>query len=258
MLAALALAAPAQGAAASSKGKGKGKGKGKPSANTSAVETLTKLIPVVVSLERRVHTLEDRSSFIVAIKDEGWKVKIEAIRALWRTQEKTRRDAAAGSATAMADVRGDLAPHPLGGPLRSIILKTFVELVAGALPADHPHKAAMEQVAKEEVSSFTAAVYRAQPRHPQYKADRTWFWGFMLVDGATSTSRELFTTLTSIKHDFFFVAAQHSQDGPLTKWLLEWQKAHRSDQGNYNNDDEEDDSYGNQGDRKRTRNQTRW
>mmetsp|Transcript_73708 Transcript_73708/g.208757 ORF Transcript_73708/g.208757 Transcript_73708/m.208757 type:complete len:253 (+) Transcript_73708:4749-5507(+) len=230
-------AAPA-GAGRGAKGKGKGRGQGKgttPSAAGGPAAALRRLIPLVADLDRRVGTLEDRSTFVVVVKNEAAKSQISQLRALWREGEKKRRDAFE-TAKNGGDANARMQDHPMGASLRSCMFKVLVELLDTHIPYDN--------VLKQRITKLTSMtgkeideklIFRAKPRHPEFKEGRAWVWCFMLNDPFDPTAAAIIKELETIKCEHVFFAPQRSQDGPLLKWLLEWR---RGDGVN------EDDSYG--------------
>ena len=47
---------------------------------------------VIPSLDRRLGTLEDRSTFVAILCDEQWKKDLSELRNVWRTQEARRTE----------------------------------------------------------------------------------------------------------------------------------------------------------------------
>ena len=67
--------APVKGASEKGRGRGKDKGKGKlqgrgPAGMSTMNEVMSHVIPVITSLDRRLGTLEDRSTFVAILYDE--------------------------------------------------------------------------------------------------------------------------------------------------------------------------------------------
>ena len=70
--------APVKGASEKGRGRGKDKGKGKgqgrgPAGMSTLNEVMSHVIPLIMSLDRRLGTLEDRSTFVAILYDEQWK-----------------------------------------------------------------------------------------------------------------------------------------------------------------------------------------
>jgi len=227
MLEALNASRSASSGAVAQPKKGKGRGKGKATGDEAAKMVLKKLLPVVVSLDRRVQALEDRATYVVVLTDEKYKSDVHELRQLWRKQEKERRDAfgvaleewkQAGSTGA----KPTLPNHPLGGSQRSAVFKCFLEKANQEIPQDHAAKAQVATAAASSLAQVDGFIYRATPRHPEPKDGRPWVWAFMLQETATAVERSVFPQLASVVNGKFKVAPQHQQDGPLLKWLLAW------------------------------------
>ena len=55
-------------------------------------EVMSHMIPLITSLDRRLGTLEDRSTFVAILYDEQWNKDLSELRNVWRTQEARRRE----------------------------------------------------------------------------------------------------------------------------------------------------------------------
>ena len=74
-------------------------------------------------------------------------------------------------------------------------------------------------------------IFRAKPRHPKSRQDKPWVWAFMFADGLSSTEKSTMSSLYNIRCAEVFVSAQHSQDGPLVRWLRDWRDNLTEDTG---------------------------
>ena len=151
-----------------------------------------KMVPVLVDLDRRVASLEDRSTFIVV-------------------------------------------PHPLGGSLRVCILRTCLELMLECLNrqlnVDNTAVQLLNKVLEVSPEKMAEVIFRAKPRHPKSRQDKPWVWAFMFADGLSSTEKSTMSSLYNIRCSEVFVSAQHSQDGPLVRWLRDWRDNSTEDTG---------------------------
>lgn len=217
----LALAnrpAPMEGAGSPARGGGSSAPR---ASGSSAEQVLSRLIPVVASLERKVGDLSDRSSIVFVVKDESMKEAITQIRDLWKSQDKLRRDAHEAKG---ADDGSDMADHPLGGPLRCVIFRTVLELIAKEVPADHPSKRLLTAGAETTTSDYLSTVFRCNPRHPTYREGRPWVWCVLLHERLPEAMLALITALKGLRLEKIATMDQHTADGPLLKWLLDWQR----------------------------------
>lgn len=241
-----ALAASQAVGASSSEGRGRGKGKGKgKAAGASSAKVLKKLIPAIVQIDRRLGALEDRGYYVVLLHDETWKSQVEALKQLWKRGEESRRKTLEA---ALKEWEKDktaekpkLGPHELGGSQRSAVLKLLAELLSKTLPSDNPARARVDYVAKAPLSELDNFIFRAKPRHPTPKEGKPWIWAFAVQEFATLQERGFFTSLAEQKIDQCRVAPQHSMDGPVMKWLLEWLKEGRKqteEDGEFNSEEE--------------------
>ena len=94
---------------------------------------LQKMVPVLADLDRRVASLEDRSTFVVVLRSEDGKKMVRDVRETWKKSERDRRDALAKKWNDEPAGAHILAPHPLGGSLRVCILRTCLELMLECL-----------------------------------------------------------------------------------------------------------------------------
>ena len=53
----------------------------------------------------------------------------------------------------------------------------------------------------------------------------------MFADGLSSTEKSTMSSLYNIRCAEVFVSAQHSQDGPLVRWLRDWRDKLTEDTG---------------------------
>ena len=201
------------------RGRGKGKGKGKPAHDTKIKTVVEKMVPVLVDLDRRLATMEDRSSIVFVIKTEAAKKKIIDIIALWRKRNDEARVA--------YEAGGDDAvfAHPMGCPLRVCIVMTLVEIMQDEIKGGTGHEFTSGFLALgNEIIART--VFRARPRHIKPKEDYAWVWSVLFsenLEGRKGT--EHLKSLKAIRLKECYAADMHSQDGPLVKWMLEWRRA---------------------------------
>ena len=85
-------------------------------------------------------------------------------------------------------------------------------------------------------------LHRAKPRHATYAEKKTWCWGFMHKDNVDPPSRALVESLAEIRGTALWFSHQHTQDGPIVKWLRGWlQKKHNGTDGDDDMDDDAED-----------------
>eukprot|EP00959_Pyramimonas_sp_CCMP1952_P215519 4508656-Pyramimonas_sp.AAC.1 len=128
MLEVLWTKAAAGGAAAGSEPPKEARGAGPPPDDASTKTVVNKLIPIDVSLDRRVATLEDRASFVCVcvVKKDDAKKELGQLRTLCKTEDKERRSAFdKAKESDMHDAK--LTPRSLGGGLRSVLFKAMLE-----------------------------------------------------------------------------------------------------------------------------------
>ena len=128
-----------------------------------------------------------------------------------------------------------LAPHPLGGSLRVCILRTCLELMLESLNrqpiVDNPAVELLNKVLEVSPEKMSEVIFRTKPRHPKSRQDKPWVWAFMFADGLSSTEKSTMSSLYNIRCAEVFVSAQHSQDGPLVRWLRDWRDNLTEDTG---------------------------
>ena len=148
------------------------------------------------------------------------------MRKVWKTQEMKRREKEktamdAWQAAGSQGPRPELPVHLLASSLRSVMLKLFMEHVDAKLPHDHPYKANTVKLAKLELKEYDSYIFRAQPRHREYASG---LWAIMYQENVTKKVRAEFGGLFKLNLKETRFAAQHSQDGPLVKWLVHWKE----------------------------------
>ena len=150
---------------------------------------LTKLLPVMISLDRRVGTLEDRSAFVVVIKDAKWKEDVQDLRKMWRELEAKRREGKQPGDT--------LGPHPLGGSQRSVVFKLLIELLHPK--SQSPQKEVLQELQATTLGNIDNVIFRGKPRHEEPHREKPWVWAFIFC-GDSSSYREV--------SDFHLVSTQ--------------------------------------------------
>ena len=224
MLNALAQSRSAPEKGANEKGRGRGKGKGKGKGHGRGPAGMS-----TASLDRRLGTLEDRSTFVAILYEEQWKKDLSELRNVWRTQEARRREEGkvlldAWQAAGSQGQRPDLPAHPLASSLRSVMLKLLMEHVDRKMPQDHPQKANTTKLAKLELQEYDRCIFRAQPRHRECANGKPWMWAIMYQECMTREMRAEFENLFKLHLKEVRFAAQHTQDGPLVKWIMQWKQ----------------------------------
>jgi hypothetical protein len=243
VLAMVSSAPPAQ----KKSGKGKGKGGKGADANASHKDVLLRIVPLIANIERRTGQLEDRASFVVILKDEDMKKQLVQVRLKWKEQDpnakETEQEAeAAASQQAMSAMdtsaaRAAPAAHPMGGPQRAVVFKALLELVVLKLPAGHPDTLILTNFSVMAVADMTKVIFRAKPRHYEPMDERNWIWGFIKVENMHPDHAMAIEKLCGLQIPGFRFAPQHTQDGPLIKWLMGWLKAVRKGQAEGDDDD---------------------
>ena len=154
---------------------------------------LQKMVPVLVDLDRRVASLEDRSTFVVFLRSEDAKKMVRDVRETWKKGEKDRRDALAKKWNDEPAGAHILAPHPLGGSLRVCILRTCLELMLECLNrqpnVDNSAVELLNKVLEVSPEKMAEVIFRAKPRHPKSRQDKPWVWACMFADGLSSIEK---------------------------------------------------------------------
>lgn len=248
-------------------------GGNKSEAKSASVDSaLKKVIPMLVNIDRTVSALDDRSDrscIAIVVKDDDWKVKLNAVRSKWQELEKERRKAgvatkemekekkAAGVAPVAVPASQTLAaaaddplnmdddlpavpglpPHPMGGPQRAVMLHAMVELAESAIAADNESLAVVKAVRSWSMEFTLQTIFRARPRNYTYAVGKPWIWSFMIAESVKAETWTQLRSLFAAKSPKCFVAQQLSHDGPNTKWLLEWQGGKGKGKGNSDGED---------------------
>ena len=99
------------------------------------------------------------------------------------------------------------------------------DLIHARIPADKVElKAAAAKLKDMTAEKVNAELFRMKPRHDTPKVNFVWCFGLMLADGCAPEYRAALHTLSdktasAALKDYMRVAPQHSQDGPIVKWL---------------------------------------
>jgi hypothetical protein len=215
--------AAAAAAVAPTKGQRKGHGKGAHEILLSAV------IPLLTAHERAINDLLDRSSFVCVLKDETLKTGTETVRKHWKS-ESPKDPVPAAAAAASGDQPGAMQvdkparePHPLGSQ-RSVLHRLFFEMLLAEAAPEHPSRVALEFLSKLDAAQVDAAIFRLKPRHQTLREGMPWAWAFLLKEEASEQYRAALTQAKAVRSSKIFVAPQHSHDGPLVKFLLDFKK----------------------------------
>ena len=205
----------------------KGVGKGKTNADGAPIDTvISKMIPLLVSIDRKVNQLEDRAAFVVIINDEDMKLKVSQIREIWKQQDPNKKQGNSEDADMQIDSgKPTFEKHPLG-PQRSIIFRTICELAMKEFGEDSEHHKALKSLFNMAADSIAdSLIFRAKPRHYNFMTARAWIWGFILHESVSAEHRKLIKLLLDAPCEKFRFAPQHTTDGPTLQWLLQWLKA---------------------------------
>ena len=216
MLAMMAKASgePNTGARRSSKRSSKGKGKASASHENEIVSRQSTLC---ISMDPRIRALEDRSSYVCVIKDESLKKEVLTLRAAWKEDEKTRRE------EHEADKTNPLRNHVLGGGFRSVVANVLFELLQREAKArmNQVEQQAISYLVSLDIASLDAAIFRMRPRHPEPKEDRA----FLMQENVNSLAMK---SICAFHNATLFFAPQRSQDGPVVKWLRDFEGEEQS------------------------------
>ena len=243
--------------------KGKGKGKGVAAADASDNQVLRQIVPILVNLDRECSALRDRSGFVAIITNEDFKGMVAQARAQWKDCEEKRNEkwqaengpdvkepsvkrhaagapaadagasqasqaargkAAGGRGTAPLPPEGKKPPHPMGGALRGVLLKLMFELLYSKTPAQAGHAAALNTLRNMAADVLDKNIHRSKPNHQTHKEGYAWVWSFMTSETCTEEFRNLLHDIMIARTEGLRFASQHSQDGPIVKWLLQWQQ----------------------------------
>ena len=234
MLALMAKAAGESNTGARRGSKGSSKGKRKASVGHES-EIVSRLSTLCISMDRRRQALEDRSSYLCIIKSENLKKEVATLRAAWKEDEKARRE------EHEADKTKPLRNHVLGGGFRSVVAKVLFELLQGEAEArmSQVEQQAISCLVSLDLAHLDAAIFRARPRHPEPKADRSWVWAFLMNENVRSEIHLAMKSICAFHNATLFFAPQRSQDGPVVQWLRDMRKGKKA-QGAGGEDMEED------------------
>ena len=234
MLALMAKAAGESNTGARRGSKGSSKGKSKASVGHES-EIVSRLSTLCISMDRRLQALEDRSSYVCIIKSENLKKEVATLRAAWKEDEKARRE------EHEADKTKPLRNHVLGGGFRSVVAKVLFELLQREAEArmSQVEQQAISYLVSLDLASLDAAIFRARPRHPEPKADRSWVWAFLMNENVRSEIHLAMKSICAFHNATLFFAPQRSQDGPVVQWLRDMRKGSKA-QGAGGEDMEED------------------
>lgn len=193
--------------AISSQGGGGGKGQ------QPIVNLLARL---AVAHDRSIQELFDCHCLALIVNGQDAQSQLLAARDQWRTQRP--------------EVQGQ--PHPCGSSQRVIMYAVLLLQIKAAiekLPAGEQKTAAMSAVGKLNVlqgPDIEANVFRLKPRHdtPHAEGNRAWVWFLMFSSFANQEFKDGWRTLCAydLKLDSINVAPARSQDGPITKQIVEW------------------------------------
>ena len=120
--------------------------------------------------------------------------------------------------------------HPMATSQRAAVFKLLLEKLAGAGPAvvmDDGQQAALNGLNALTLPQIDQLIYRAKPRHPQPKEGMAWVWAFMYQEDAVREERAHLQSICTIRCEHAHFSQARSQDGPLLKWLLDWNRQHR-------------------------------
>ena len=67
--------------------------------------------------------------------------------------------------------------------------------------------------------SIDASVFRLRPRFDAPKEGRVWIWGLLLSETTVPDYRRCLDSLSKVRIAEMAVLPQHSQDGPIIKWI---------------------------------------
>ncbi|CAK0895742.1 unnamed protein product [Prorocentrum cordatum] len=227
VLQAAASAAPAAAAGGAQGAKPQGKEKGKGQGG------MTRLIGrMVLSHERQIAELADRSTVALLLETGGLKAAIAGERAKWQ------------EAYAAVDKKG---PHPCGHSQRVVVwarfIRTLIDSATETTKADKAAMDAMEYRSKLDPAVVAKSVFRLKPKHKTYLEEdgRAWVWFLVIGVAAPVAFRDTIYELTrfEVKYDGLSVRQGKTQDGPLAKELAAWLKGTKG--GNLM--DAEDDDY---------------
>ena len=245
--------------------KGKGKGDATPAADATNTQVIQRIIPLLVNLDRESAALRDRSGFVVIVTNESFKETIAQARAQWRIIEDKRNEtwkaanghdvhqpvekqskrtnamdldgpsqasqaAAAGkpaTSSAAPSVATKKPIHAMGGSFRGVLLKLMFELLHSKCPVQASHAGALTTLQNMPATDLDGMVHRVKPTHPSSKPGFSWVWCFMTSERCTLEFRNLLQDIMDARTEGLRIAPQHSQDGPIVKWLLQWQQTQR-------------------------------
>ena len=108
------------------------------------------------------------------------------------------------------------------------MLKLMFELLHSKSNSAALHSRALNTLKGMEVTVLEQNIHRSKPSHPTPKEGFAWVWGFMTSERCTEEFRNLLQDVIDARTEGMRFAPQHSQDGPILKWLLQWQQVHNA------------------------------
>ena len=141
---------------------------------------------------------------------------LSELRNVWRTQEARRREEGkvlldAWQAAGSQGQRPDLLAKA-----SSVMLKLLMEHVDMKMPQDHPLKTSTTKLAKLELQEYD--------KYRECTNGKPWMWAIMYQECMTKEMRAEFENLFKLHLKEVRFAAQHTQDGPLVKWIMQWKQ----------------------------------
>ena len=111
----------------------------------------------------------------------------------------------------------------MGGALRGVLLKLMFEALYSKTSAQAGHATALQTLKNMPAEALERNIHRSKPNHQTHKEGYAWVWGFMTSETCTEEFRNLLQDIMNARTEGLRFASQHSQDGPIVKWLLQWQ-----------------------------------
>jgi hypothetical protein len=177
------------------------------------------LARLVVSHDRSLQELWDQNEVVVVLKAPAAVEAVRATRDAWRAQRPPRPDEGFPA-----------AGHPSGSSQRAVVFAQLAVLIGEAVAAmppgagKEPATAASRALLALDAAGIDRNAFRLKPRFDEPRDDRPWTWTMAYSVHAEVQFKEAFRVLGAFetKLENLIVAPARSQDGGLTRGIVEW------------------------------------